>query len=131
VSRAELTTKERNAVAALLTHASVDDAAKAAGVGCSTLWRWLRREDFRGAVSDAQQEAFRGAIGRLQGLASEAVEALRKNLKCGAAAVEVRAADILLARAVHWLEVVQLDERMRRLEKLLAGDEPERGHSGG
>ena len=39
--------KKEAAIAALLTNRSVDEAARAAGVGATTLWRWLKLPEFQ------------------------------------------------------------------------------------
>ena len=34
--------KKEEAIAALLTQGNVEEAAKVAGIGTNTLWRWMR-----------------------------------------------------------------------------------------
>ena len=41
------------AVAALLTQRNVEEAAQAAGIGATTLWRWLKQPEFQAAYREA------------------------------------------------------------------------------
>ncbi len=43
----KLERKTEAAIVALLAHPTMPEAAKAAGVSETTLWRWLQRDDFR------------------------------------------------------------------------------------
>jgi len=58
---------------ALLSNSKIKDAAAAASVNESTVWRLMQREDFQKAYRAAQEKALDGALGTLQGAASEAV----------------------------------------------------------
>jgi hypothetical protein len=49
--------KKEDAIAALLSHRSVEEAARAAGVGYKTLLRWLELPEFRDAYRKARREA--------------------------------------------------------------------------
>jgi hypothetical protein len=57
-----------------------------------------------------------GAIGRLQAVATLAVDALERNLRCGIPAVEVGAARSVLDHAIKAVETVDLLERIEVLE---------------
>jgi hypothetical protein len=69
------------ALAALLDSPTIVAAAQAAGVGESTLRRWLRDdEEFQDKLRQSRQQALRHVSLRLQQRASEAVEALFDNI---------------------------------------------------
>lgn len=59
-----LTPKQAQAVAALLTHPTIDEAAKAVGVSDETVRRWLKMPHFATAVNDAAREKIKHAATR-------------------------------------------------------------------
>ena len=58
--------KQEEAIAALLTQKSTEDAARVIGVGVSTLRRWMRIPEFDAAYREAIRAAFSQSIARLQ-----------------------------------------------------------------
>jgi len=48
----KLSRKQEQAIAALLTCPTIEQAAKAAGVGETTLWRWLQDSDKEIIISE-------------------------------------------------------------------------------
>ncbi len=63
---------------ALLSDPGLTGAAKAAGVGKATLWRWMQQPAFREAYRKARREAVEHARPKLQQASGESVEALRE-----------------------------------------------------
>jgi transposase-like protein len=114
-----LTPKQETAIAALLSTSTIKDAAEACGLTTVTLWRWFQLPEFAAAWRAARRQVVENAITQLQTAASEAVETLKRNLTCRNEAVEVRAASIILEQAVKGVELVDLQERVERLESLL------------
>lgn len=84
------------AIAALLMHSTLADAATAAGVSLATLRRWLQIPEFQLAYQVARKEVVERAIGRLEAQAHEAAETLIRNLRSGRPATEIRAAVAIL-----------------------------------
>lgn len=80
------------AVVALLTCPTIEAAAEKVGIAPRTLKEWLSQDGFRAQYRQARRQVYEGAIGRLQAAAGQAVDALVRNLGCGSAATEVRAA---------------------------------------
>jgi hypothetical protein len=72
----KLTSKQEVLIAALLTEPNHAAAAAKAGVGKTTLYRWMHLPDFRAAYRRARRELVEGAIGRIQAATGQAVEAL-------------------------------------------------------
>jgi hypothetical protein len=58
--------KKEEAIAALLSQRSIEDAARVAGVGVTTLLRWLKIPEFRDEYLKARREAVEQASARLQ-----------------------------------------------------------------
>jgi hypothetical protein len=123
----KLTRKHEQAIAALLSTPSIPAAAKVVGIGEATLWRWLQLPDFQAAYRAARRQVVERAVSELQAATGEAVEALKRNLHCENPAVEIRAAQIILEQAVRGIELIDLQERVERLESLLDGQEKGKG----
>jgi hypothetical protein len=92
----KLSRKKETAVVALLAAPTVTAAAAQAGIGERTLRRWLQTPEFKAAHRDARRQIVEASIARLQRATTDAVEALERNVRCGDAAVEVRAACAIL-----------------------------------
>ena len=73
---AELTPRQEEAIAALLTCASVQEAARRVQIGRTTLYRWLKDETFLTAYHEARRQAMTWIPGRLQRLAGKAIHTL-------------------------------------------------------
>jgi transposase-like protein len=58
--------KKEEAIAALLTQRSVEEAARAAGIGTTTLYTWIHEAEFAAAYLEARLAAFGQAGMRLQ-----------------------------------------------------------------
>jgi hypothetical protein len=112
--------KQDKAIIALLTEPTVEAAARAVDIAPATIWRWTQQPEFRAKLRDARRAVMEGAIGHLQQTATEAVEALRRNLTCGTPSVEVRAATAILDQAIKAIELFDMVERLERLEARLA-----------
>ena len=64
------------AIVALLQGATMEKAAKAAGVDPGTLYRWQKNLAFQEALREARREVFGQAMGRLPQAANTAVETI-------------------------------------------------------
>jgi hypothetical protein len=111
--------KQDAAIIALLAYPTIPEAAKACGVGETTLWRWLQDPDFQVAYRQARRQVVEKAIVELQRACSDAVKTLTRNLNCGQPAVEVSAAKVILDQATKGVELSDLVERVEQLESLL------------
>jgi len=72
----KLTSKQETVISALLTEPTQAAAAKKAGIGQTTLYRWLKLPDFRAAYDEARRELVKSALRRLQAGTVQAVETL-------------------------------------------------------
>jgi hypothetical protein len=97
---ADLTDRQRRALAALLTARTAQDAASQAGVGERTLRRWLNRPSFRVAYTEASRQRLSEAVGQLRAASAEAVNVLRAALDDQHTGHRIRAAIGLLDTAV-------------------------------
>jgi hypothetical protein len=99
-----LTSKQEALLAALLTEPTYAAAAAKAGVGQTTLYRWMNLPAFRDAYRQARRELVESAIGRIQGATGQAVETLLAVARGGRRDSDrVRAAIALLDHALRGL----------------------------
>ena len=117
--------KQQRAVAALVSEPTVGAAARAAGVGETTLHRWLRQPEFAEALRAARNEAFGAALSSVQQAAVEAVRTLRDVMAAPDTppSSRVAAARSVLDTALKAHERQGLEERLAAVEEQLgAGD---------
>jgi hypothetical protein len=121
------------AVAALLAQATVEKTAERAGIAYSTLKRWLKDVKFQETFRAARKELVSTSVLHLQRTMTQAMGTLYRNLSCGEASVEVRAALGILDQGFRGTEVLDLAaevaELRYQLEELKLGPEkrPEPG----
>src|ERR1044071_10441620 len=76
-----LSAKQELALQAVISHPTLKEAALAAGIGETTLWRYMQDEEFSRRLREARREAVNHAVTRLQEASSEAVTVLRDDRK--------------------------------------------------
>ena len=120
--------KKEDAVAALLTQRNIEEAAKAAGVGTTTLLRWQKLPEFQQAYREARRAAHGQAIARLQQATSAAVSTLLKVMvdPNTPASTKVRAADSVLDHSAKAIEIEDIDVRVAVLEAAAADKDKKR-----
>ena len=117
---APINAKQRAAIVALLTTGDVSKAAQAAGVSRESLYRWLRDPRFKAELRQAEGDAMRGLARRLAGLGDLAADAMKDALDPGQPiGIRLRAADLVLTRGPALFELVNLVDRLERLEARL------------
>jgi DNA-binding MurR/RpiR family transcriptional regulator len=111
--------KKEEAVVALLTQRTMEDAARSIGVSTSTMTRWLNEPEFANAYREARRSAFSQAIARLQQASATAVTVLIKVMVDAAtpASSRVRAADSVLNHAAKAIELEDIEVRVSELER--------------
>lgn len=77
---ADLSTNQRKALEALLIYSTIRDAADAAGLGETTVYRYLRDAGFKAELRQRQDEILAATTAALAGLSAAAVQALRDAL---------------------------------------------------
>ena len=119
--------KKEEAIVALLTHRTIEEAARAVKVAPKTLMRWMKEPEFKAAYRVANRAAFDQAIARLHHFSSAAVSILGKVMMDQATppATKVRAADSILARTAKAIEVEDIEARLAELER--AAENSKRG----
>ncbi len=113
-----LTPKQRKAIIALMEVPTIPGAAKLAGVGERTLYTWLRNPVFQSELKRWQADFMEAAARRLVAEVGQAIDVIKNIMtdEQAAPAVRLRAAESILANALKLGELVDLAERVSRLE---------------
>ncbi len=124
----KLTRKQEQAIAALLTAATLPEAAQACGVSEVTLWRWLQVPAFTTAYRAARTTLLETAITDLQrscGKAAKVLVTIMEDTSMPPSS-RVTAAVKVLEMTLKAREVFEIEERLRALEEHLAGPKRKR-----
>jgi hypothetical protein len=115
----KLRPKQEEAVIALLSNRSVEDAARAVKIAPRTLYRWLNEPEFDKAYRKARRTAFGQATARLQQMSGAAVATLGKMMVDQAAppSTRVRAAECIISHAAKAIEIEDIEARVSELER--------------
>jgi transposase-like protein len=110
------------AIAALLSHRSVEEAARAVGIGTNTLLRWMKKPEFKAACREARRMVLSHTIGRMQDAAGAAATTVLKIMldSNAPAATRLRASENVLDQAAKAGEIEDIEDRVAKLE-LAAG----------
>ena len=110
--------KKEDAIVALLSHRTVEDAANAIGIATKTLLRWLQISEFRAEYLKARREVVCQAIARLQQATGAAGVTILKLMTDPnvPASVKLRAAVEVFGLAIKGVEVEDIDVRVAALE---------------
>lgn len=114
-----LTTQQRRAIAALLAHTTLQDAATTAQCNERTLRRWLQDPDFRAALFVAEAELIDQAARRLLQLQDGAINVLDDLLTATADSVKLRTATAVLDHVLKLRELRTVEDRLAALEAAL------------
>jgi len=111
--------KQEAAIAAMLTQRNMEEAARAAGIGLTTLLRWSKLPEFEAAYREARRAAFGQSIARLQHASSAAVSTLLKVMvdPNSPASSRVRAADSVLDHTLKAIEIEDIEVRVSAIER--------------
>jgi lambda repressor-like predicted transcriptional regulator len=113
--------KREAALAALLTEATLADAAVKAGVSTRALKNWLAEPGFAAEYRAARAALVEAALLALQRANAAAVETLVGNLACDDPAVEIRAAKIILEQTIRLREHSEFEDRLAAVEAAIGG----------
>lgn len=112
-----LPAKQELALRAIISHPTLKEAARAAGVSDATLWRYMQDEEFSKRLREARRDALSHTAVRIQQASSEAVTVLRDVMlkEDSPASARITAARTLLD---YSFRVVELDEIKAQIEEL-------------
>jgi len=116
---AKFSRKKEQAIAALLSHRNMEEAARAVGIGANTLLRWMKEPDFDALYREARRLSFWQSIARLQHGSTAAATTLLKVMVDPTVppSTRVRAAESVLNHAAKAIELEDIEERVSELER--------------
>ncbi len=111
--------EKEEAVAALLSHRNLEEAARAIGVVPNTLLRWMKEPEFDSVYRTAKRAAFGQAIARLhQGSSAAATTLLKLMLDpTTPPSTRARCAETVLNQATKAIEMEDIEARVAELER--------------
>jgi transposase-like protein len=112
-----LSSKQRKAIASLLSQRTIEDAANAIGVSSRTVYRWMDSADFRIALLEAEGEAIDTATRRLIGGKDAALDTLAELMEnANSESVRKQAANDWLDQLLKLRELRNVEKRLTVLE---------------
>jgi hypothetical protein len=111
--------KQEQAIAALLSHRNVEEAARAAGISVATLKRWMQLPEFKSAYLKARREVVLQTNARMQQNSGAAASVLFKLMAdpTTPASVRARTAQCVLECANKSLGLEDMEVRITALER--------------
>lgn len=118
-----MTPKQEKAIAALLTHSTKQEAAKAAGIDPRTLRRYFEDVEFQKAYREAFSGLVEDATRKAQQSIAPALQVLRELSEDGGEAGQVRvsAARSLLEYSLRLTEQLDIMTKLKELEEVVHG----------
>lgn len=104
-------------LASLATGATAEQAAKAAGVGVTTVYRCLRDPDFQTRLTALKAKGLELAVSVLGQASGEASEHLQKLLNARSETVQLGAARSIIELGLRMREAVEIEKRLQALEE--------------
>jgi molybdenum-dependent DNA-binding transcriptional regulator ModE len=107
------------AIVALLEQPSIPEAAKAAGISYTSLWRWLQDPEFQAEYRNARRQALGQATAQLQQASGAAVKALKQIIEDreSPSSARVMAARTILEMGLKAIELEEIEARLAAVEQ--------------
>jgi uncharacterized protein YydD (DUF2326 family) len=118
-SNSKIFRKGDQAIAALLSEPTHEQAAAKAGISPATLQRWLNDPEFQKRYREARHRVFDEAVASLESASGQAVKKLVERLKSAKEGDEIKAADLLLAYSFRARELLDHEGRIAELEGII------------
>lgn len=112
--------RRAKAIAALLQARDVREAARISGIGETTLHRWLREDDFKAELADAESAILDAVTRRMTALGNNALDVIEETLRTPQTSLTLRlqAAKMVFEYLLRMRGLRGLEERLNRLEAL-------------
>lgn len=111
------------AALALAVGKPVRTAAREAGVGERTIYRWLKKSAFKRRVAELRERLVSEAVGRLGRAMTGAARVLVELLRSEDEAIKLKAATAIIQLGVKLREHGEVERRLSELEELFGGDD--------
>jgi hypothetical protein len=115
---------QAKALAAILAHKTIGEAADACGLSTKTLQRYMADENFKAALNAGEGERIDQATRQLLILQAPAVATMARTMgdQTASPAVRLRAAQLVLDYLIKLRELRSVEERLVALERLVLYD---------
>ncbi|MFW6131528.1 MAG: phBC6A51 family helix-turn-helix protein [Candidatus Aminicenantaceae bacterium] len=115
----ELTDIQLKAITFILNYSSIDKAAKKAGISRSTIYKWLKDDIFRERLEEERKNIFEEGLNSIKAATLKATHTLIKLLYSEDENTRRLAAKEILNMGFKAVEILELEERIGKLEELL------------
>jgi len=122
-SGTDLTGKQSLFVLAYISPgATIDFAAKAAGIGRRTAFAWLKLPEVKAGIRAAQVDMYDQSMRRVLHLMDACIDTLKRNLSSEEvpASVQVQAAKILLDMSTNTTKLSEIESEMAELQRIVS-----------
>jgi len=124
-----LTARQEKLLSILAGNPNIQAAAKAAGIGRSTVHRWLKEPDFREELTRRRNMALTEAMNSVQAYTTQAVEELVKLLGSSNEWIRRQVCMDVLNCSHKIREVEQIEQRLDAIEKAMELKNPNSGRA--
>ena len=115
-SQDNLTDKQLAILPYLIASPSVSESARLAGIGRSTLYRWMEDHEFREALERLRTEAAELAHTELKGLMLKGILVLAEAMEDDNPTIRLRAAQAALTTGLKAIDLKELQKRLERVD---------------
>lgn len=124
-NEAPLTARQQALIVELTRVPDVQAAAKAAGVGRTTAYRWLRTEAFTAELRRARDATYNEALSALKSLTERATRKLAGLMETGDERLLRHVCNDVLRHAIKTRELERIETRLDAIEQYLQHPEKE------
>jgi len=115
----KLTNRQLMAITHIINSSSLEEASLKAKVSRTTLYNWLKDENFKAEVRRQRDEVIQNALNRLKGAITEAVEELIKLTNAQREEVRRLACNDIITFALKSIEIEDIEERLDKVERIV------------
>jgi hypothetical protein len=117
---AGITDRQSRVIAHLLASPSIEEACRRARINKTTIYEWLKNENFRRELKRQRDLVIERALDSLKANIAKATETLIKHLDSKRENISVRAAERIIEFTQKALEHEELEKRIEALEARLS-----------
>jgi transposase-like protein len=114
-----LNNRQLKAIPILIGCDTVEDAARQIGVTKSTLYEWMKHDEFNQAITSARKKLLDKAMNKLMNTSMKAVITLEKLLDADSESVRRAAANDVLGHVLKYRGLMEIEERLETVEKIV------------
>lgn len=108
---------------AILASASLEEARRQVWAAKATFYGWMKQPEFQAELNRQRQEMIDGAIERLKGGITCAVDKLLELVRLDRRPhIQLRAAQVLLDHGIQLVKLKEFEERLETLERVITSE---------